>query len=207
MRELDLPDYLFLLIGIVVQILVFGFSNLGIISLISGLAGIVAVVLVSQRRNIQYLFSFIQLFTYLYLAWQEKLYAEVGENIFYFVTMLYGMWSWFRNSDKGIVESRSLGKIKLTGVFGVMLASGIILWKILVETSDTQPFLDSFTTVPAFIAQILLILRYREQWIFWGIIDVGSIFMWWIAGDWCMVVQYIFWTANCIYGWSLWKTR
>jgi nicotinamide mononucleotide transporter len=65
--------------------------------------------------------------------------------------------------------------------------------------------LDSATTVPAFIAQMLMIMRYREQWIFWLIIDIGSILMWIHAGDWCMVAQFVFWTINCIYGFYKWS--
>lgn len=48
-------------------------------------------------------------------------------------------------------------------------------------------------------------LRYREQWIFWIIIDVVSIFMWMFADNWIMVIQFIFWTMNCIYGYRKWK--
>ena len=67
--------------------------------------------------------------------------------------------------------------------------------------------MDSITTVPAFIAQILLTLRYREQWIYWLIIDVGSIVMWGIAGDYIMMTQFIFWTINCFYGFYKWKIK
>ena len=32
------------------------------------------------------------------------------------------------------------------------------------------------------------------------IIDVVSIFMWMFADNWIMVIQFIFWAMNCIYG-------
>ena len=72
---------------------------------------------------------------------------------------------------------------------------------------DTQPLLDSVTTVPAFIAQILLTFRYREQWVFWFIINVGSIFMWLNASDYCMFAQYVFWAANAGLGWYMWSRK
>ena len=60
-------------------------------------------------------------------------------------------------------------------------------------------------SIPAIFAQIFMILRYREQWIFWLIIDLATILLWYRSGNWCMVSQYVFWSINCIYGWILWS--
>lgn len=195
----------FLIIGILLQIGVWLWYGESWLSLISGVAGVIGVVWVSQKRLIAYWPCFIQLGTYLWLAVQQKLWGEVGENIFYFVTMLIGLVMWYRNSGSGLVFPRSLGW-KGTGWIMLVTVVGVIgLWYSLSLTSDTQPALDAVTTVPAIVAQILMITRYREQWIFWLIIDVFSVVMWWNAGDMCMVLQFIFWTANCLYG--LWKWK
>ena len=72
---------------------------------------------------------------------------------------------------------------------------------------NTQPMMDSLTTVPAIAAQTLYMLRYREQWIYWLIIDIASIVMWSIAENYCVVAQYVFWTLNCVYGYYLWSVK
>ena len=74
-------------------------------------------------------------------------------------------------------------------------------------TDDTQPMLDSLSTVPAFAAQILMILRYREQWAYWLVIDIASVIMWINAENWCMVMQFVFWTLNCSYGTYKWLEK
>lgn len=56
----------------------------------------------------------------------------------------------------------------------------------------------------AIFAQLLMVRRYREQWLWWLVIDVLCIKMWFVAGNWSMVAMYIAWTANCIYGWVNW---
>jgi nicotinamide mononucleotide transporter PnuC len=89
-------------------------------------------------------------------------------------------------------------------VLGVTICACGGLWSILLNTDDSQPFMDSITTVPAFVAQILMILRYKESWYYWLTIDLGSIIMWSVAGDWCMVAQFVFWSVNCIYGLRKW---
>ena len=73
------------------------------------------------------------------------------------------------------------------------------------HTDDTQPYLDAFSTIPAFIAQILMIARKKEQWIFWIIVDITTGILWLKAGNYCIVAQYIFWIANCGYGYDKWN--
>jgi nicotinamide mononucleotide transporter len=121
--------------------------------------------------------------------------------------MIAGMFMWLSNYDdkKEQVIVRKQNGWELLATIVLMVVLIYIFYDQLNITDDTQPFLDSVTTVPAFIAQLLMIMRYREQWVFWLIIDVGSILMWIHAGDWCMVAQFVFWTVNCIYGFYRWS--
>lgn len=200
----------FLSIGVILQIISYLITGSSCISLISGITGIIAVVLCAERKMIFWIFAWIQLITYVILAYQQHFYGEIVENIFYAITMLFGMFIWFNHrdsKDQSKVQSKSLKKyhfniVKIGCTLGIF-----ILYYILRTTNDTQPFMDSITTVPAFIAQILMICAYKEQWYFWLIIDVFSIIMWAIAGDWNMSLQYVFWTINCLYGLNNWKKQ
>lgn len=202
---------LFLILGVFLQIIVYILSKeTSWISLFSGITGIFAVVLCAERNMIYYLFAWPQLISYVYLAYQQKLYGEIYENIFYAITMVIGMIIWYRHlsslkDNEYKVKAKQLSKKSL---YIISILTGFIilcLYIYLNNTDDTQPFMDSITTVPAFVAQILLTFRYREQWIFWSIINVGSIFMWANAHDYCMVAQYIFWTVNCMLGYYSWS--
>ena len=196
----------FILIGILMQVIVFRITDAPSLSLISGVFGVISVVLCSNRKVSFYLFGFVQLFTYVLLCLEQNLYGEIAENAFYFVTMLIGLSHWLDNynEDKVSVETRKLNATQKMWIAIGTLFGTLIMFNILLLTDDTQPFMDAITTIPAFVAQILMILRYRDSWFYWLIIDIGSIIMWGIAGDWCMVVQFIFWTVNCIYGLKKW---
>lgn len=196
----------FIMLGIIMQVIVFRITDAPRLSLISGVFGVISVVLCSNRKVAFYLFGFVQLFTYVLLCIEQNLYGEIAENAFYFVTMLIGLSHWLDNynEDKVSVETRKLNVAQKMWIAIGTLFGTLILFNILSLTDDTQPFMDAITTIPAFVAQILMILRYRDSWFYWFIIDVGSIIMWGIAGDWCMVVQFIFWTVNCIYGLKKW---
>lgn len=204
----NINEHLFMLIGIFLQLIAWYITKDSLISLISGVTGIISVILCSQRKISFYFFGFIQLGTYMYLAWQQRFYGELIENVFYIITMLIGIVVWLKNynTEEQIVESKRLSDRLFYIICSIMVFICILFgYYMKYFTDNTQPFMDSFSTVPAFIAQTLLMLRYREQWIFWIIIDVVSIFMWMFADNWIMVIQFIFWTMNCIYGYRKWK--
>ena len=86
----------------------------------------------------------------------------------------------------------------------VLILSATVGWGLARYTDDSQPYLDAFTTVPALVAQILMVLVFREQWYLWLLVDVLATVMWLRAGNYCMAAQYAFWCANCVYGYVQW---
>lgn len=198
--------FLFILVGVGIQVLTYLITGGSQLSVASGMCGIISVVLCSQKKVMFYIFGFAQLITYVMLCIQQRLYGEIAENVFYFVTMLYGMFHWARNYNDSLTEvkTRKLSGIYAVLVFIITVLLTVGLYNILTITDDTQPFVDAVTTAPAFVAQMLMVMRYKDSWFYWLIIDVGAIPMWVIAGDWCMVAQFAFWSANCIYGLRKW---
>ena len=213
-------DWVFLLLGIIVQVVVFTLQPDNPVAIISGIAGIISVILCAQGKISTFFFGFIQIGTYLYLCLIQRLYSGVAINVFYLCSQIYAIFVWskhyhFRLEQESASESTTASlsprklswKIMLLLTIACMLLSAITGWLLATYTDDTQPWMDAFTTVPAIFAQILLMLAYRDQWIIWMFIDVLSIIMWARAGNWCMVAQYAFWCANCIYGWHHWRPK
>lgn len=211
-------DWAFLAFGLLLQVfaIVYGYISGtpdNVASIISALTGIISVVLCAQGKISFYLFGYIQLFTYVFgVAIPNHLYGEIGENIFYVITMIIGMVIWAKNykkvendTDKVEIKAKELTPKNNLIMWGVMIVGIIILNIILAKTNDPVPFFDAVTTIPAFVAQILLMLGYREQWVGWIIEDISSVIMFVIIGNWVMVAQYVFWTINCVYGWIKWS--
>lgn len=199
----------FIILGIIIQVLCFlGAEEKSTLSLISGCLGIAAVVLTSRRSLWFYLFGILQLLTYTWICIGERLWGEVGENIFYLITMIFGYFMWKKTYDGSKIKTREMSKFTLTIL---LIFTGAMVWglyKILgVYSTDSQPFMGSISTVPAIVAQFLLIYRFKEQWLFWAIINVASIIMWFEAGNLNMVAQFVFWLLNCFYGWIIWSDQ
>lgn len=200
-------DVLFLSLGLIIQIVVFAITESTWLSFISGITGIFSVVLCAQRKFSQFFFSFIQLFTYVVIAWEQKLYGEIIENAFYFVTMIAGLYLWKKNynTEEHCISVKSLTATQNLYVCSATILGILIMALFLLRTNDTQPVLDSISTVPAFTAQILMMLKFKQNWWYWLTIDIAGILLWSNAGNSIMVAQYIFWSINCIYGLYKWN--
>ena len=202
-------EKLFMLFGIILQIIVFAIMPDTPLNIIAGLAGVVAVVMCAKGRTMFYFVGFIQTITYLVLSWQNQFYGEVIENLFYFVTMIWGIFVWKKNESKNEDGTEDVLAKVFTPLQWVLSIVGTVIATIamgywLDNIGSAQAYTDAATNVMAIFAQLLMVRRYREQWAWWLLIDLFCIKLWWFAGNWSMVAMYIAWTVNCIYGWVNW---
>jgi nicotinamide mononucleotide transporter len=214
-------DWAMLVVGLTLQIIgiIIGFTtgnpdSVGLI--ISGLTGVVSVVLCSQGKISFYVFGYIQLFTYVFcFALPQHLWGEFIENIMYAVSMVIGLVIWAKNYRRREEAKTIEIKAKKLGWKGNLITAAIFVvgtigyWIFLKNVPmfgalDSQPFVDSVTSVPAYIAQFFMVFGFREQWIYWLILDIGSVILAARAGSIVLVCQFIFWVINCIYGFVLW---
>lgn len=210
LKGYSLFDRLFLIGMLLLQIIVFILHPDSLIGIISGISGVISVVLCAKGKISFYYIGFIQTISYLFLAWDNRFYGEVIENIFYLVTMVWGIFIWQKSLTKTSDGSTQVIVKKFTisqwilSIIGTTVAT-IIMGYWLNSIGSSQPYTDAATNIFAIFAQLLMIKRYKEQWIWWLLIDVLCIKMWFVAGNWSMVAMYIAWTINCIYGWHNWS--
>lgn len=200
--------WIFLTLGIVVQCVTYYFMPDSPWSLVSGLLGICSVVLGAQGNILTFIFGFAQVGTYTYLCIQERFYAEIALNAYYFITMIYGIYVWKKrlHADSLEIQTRSMPGRWLGLLMLLMVVMSVSVgWCLQRFTDDPQPYLDAWTTIPALVAQILMVLAFREQWYIWLLVDLLAFVMWLRAGDYCMAAQYLFWCANCVYGYVQWS--
>jgi len=201
-------DIVFLITGLLVQILVFWLAPTHPLSLVSGLLGIVSVILCSQGNIWTYAFGFGQIITYSVLCYMERFYAGLTMNAFYFLSQIYGIYAWrrLRTDGSAIISPHSMP----VGAFLLLCAAMAVValaagWLLSRYTDDAQPYLDATTTVVSIVAQVMLVMAIRQQWWLWLFVDILYVVMWMIAGNGSMVAQYGFWCINCIYGMLRWR--
>ena len=202
-------ERVFLWSMVALQVIVFCVVPDSPLNIIAGIAGVISVVLCAKGKTTFYFIGFIQTCTYLVLAWRNRFYGEVIENLWYFVTMIWGIFVWKSNSKQNDDGTEEILSKKFTLMQWILSIAGTIVATVamgywLKQIGSAQAYTDAATNVMAIFAQLLMVRRYREQWIWWAIIDLLCIKMWFVAGNWSMVAMYIGWTANCIYGWYNW---
>jgi nicotinamide mononucleotide transporter len=198
--------YIMLFVGLFLQVVSFLITKDAWLSFISGISGVFAVVYCSERKVSYYVWSLIQMVTFTIICWETQLYGKLIENAFNFVTMIIGVFIWLRHldyDDKVVTKALTYKQKILLSMCTII--GWFVLYCALCFFNGNMPMLDSTTTTLAFVAQILMIFRYKESWILWGIIDIICVVIWSIEGNWCIVAQYVFWIINAVYGYVIWE--
>ena len=195
----------FVLTGIITQCLTCYIMDDTSLALCSGIAGVISVVLCSQKKYSFYFWGVLQLVTIMIISYQSGLYGKLVENAFYSITMFVGMLTWKENTTDNTTQVRTMdwGDYVIFGCLFLPFAT-ILSYSIVSQYNTGQIALDMVTTVIGILAQIMLVLRFREQWILWFVLDILCILLWFEMSNWCLVAQYIFWAINCIYGYFYW---
>jgi len=188
----------------------------GFIGLVSAMTGMMCVVLVAKGKISNFLFGVINTATYAYISYGYGLYGESMLNaLFYLPTQFIGLWMWQRHRSVNKVrdEDIEIKRLSLKG-WAVVIASVVVgayaYMHVLMALDAQQVRIDSVAVVMSVVAQILLTLRYAEQWVLWILVNVLSIALWVVTlsqsggSDYSMPVMWTAFLINSIYGWINW---
>ncbi|MEC1177514.1 nicotinamide riboside transporter PnuC [Metasolibacillus meyeri] len=189
-----------------------------ILGLISSIAGMLCVVLVAKGRISNYFFGVIQTATYGYIAYTYQLYGESMLNLlFYLPAQFIGVYMWlkYKKPENEAVHGETVYAKRLSVkqwlLVVVSFVIGAVLYGWLLTAINAQQVrIDSMAVVLSVIAQILMILRFAEQWILWILVNMLTITLWVITlvqtggNDWTMVVMWSAFLINSVYGYVNW---
>lgn len=118
---------------------------------------------------------------YVHVYFGANLYMESFLNVFYFGMAIYGWHIW--SSGKGSGDTISVTTwaaqthvIALCSIAVLVSMSGFLLSR---YTDAAFPYIDSATTFSAIWATFLVARKVLENWWYWLVIDVVSIFIYW----------------------------
>lgn len=203
-------ERIFLTTMILLQIMMFFIQPDTVLGMVCGISGVICVVLTAKGKISSYIFNFIQMITYMIICWNSSLYLEFGEQVFYFIACIFGVFLWNKNMKTNNDGTRQVISKQYKWWHWIVtvistVASTIALGYLGAKIGSALSYLDALTVALSVIAQLLMIFRYREQWAVWIVIDVSSLIMFILLGQWSMVAMYIAWTINAAYGWYNWS--
>ena len=178
--------------------------------------GIINLVLCAKGNIWNYAFGIVYNAIYVYISWHSKLYADSAIYLLYYLPMQFIGWAQWKknqNQDDGAVNATHLTKKQAFALSGI--ACGLIpLFAALLSLpaiGDSQPWLDSITTVVSILAMYMMVKAIAEQWYIWIVLDAVQTVKWLIAtvrGEEhaaLMLVMFAFFLANAVYGLIQWN--
>ena len=116
----------------------------------------------------------------------------------------YYLWNKHINTETEDVEGKKL-TLKQSLIFLLIVVVGVIAYKFVLDLlGGDKTLLDSSSTVFSIFANALMLMRYREQWLLWIIIDIITVIMWFLAKDFVMVTMWSVYLVNAFYGYYNW---
>jgi len=178
-----------------------------IIDGIAAISGILCVVLCAKGKKSQYIWGLLNVIGYVIIAFINKYYGEVMLNALYYLpSQFIGYYLWNKNSNEenGDVKGKKLNLVQSLVLVG-FITVGVFGYKIVLDyLGGTGTLLDSASTVTSVVANALMMMRYREQWLLWIIIDAITVAMWLLVGDFIMVTMWAVYLINAFYGYYNW---
>lgn len=168
----------------------------------------VASVIYSMKENILvYPTGIISVLIYVYLAFEYKLYADMGVNGYYFIMSVYG-WYYWTNTDgekKQVPVTVNSLKENIYSL-GILLGSfGLLVFVLKNFTDSDVPFWDASTTAFAILGMWLMARKKLENWIAWIITDLISIPLYFHKGLVLTSFQFLIFTVLATMGYFAWK--
>ncbi|AGH32133.1 PnuC-like nicotinamide mononucleotide transport [Vibrio phage 11895-B1] len=181
------------------------------VSMVSGVTGVICVFLVNMRKLSNFFWGFINCSLYGYVAYTASYYGDTMLNwVFYLPIQLVGAYMWSAQMNGNEVVSR---KIKSLNTLFVLLAGSITT--VLVYSQALQmiggklSIVDATTTTLSVLATYFMVKGYREQWVCWIVVNILSIYMWvqnFITnGDgYGVLIMWVMFLTNSVYGCYTW---
>lgn len=191
----------------VIQIILFFWWQQTWIDFVCAISNMLCVVLVAKGRLSNFFFGMIATSFYAYISYKQQIFGEAMLSAFFYFPMQFiGLYFWFKKQNKvHEVQTRNLsmrGWLLTASIVGIC---AIGYAEILAHLNAQQVRLDSLTVVICIAAQILMTLRYTEQWLLWILSNILGIFIWGIAGNYAMLMMTCASLFNALYGYYHWN--
>lgn len=205
-------EKIWLLTFALIQFILFFWWQQNSIDLICALSNMLCVVLVAKGRIENFFFGMLATSLYAYISYKNQIFGEAMlSGLFYFPMQFIGLYFWLKHREKTTKQSDvQIKKMSVQGwciMLPLVVVCALSYAELLAYLNAQQVHLDSFTVVICIFAQILMTLRYSEQWILWITANVLGIIIWINADNYAMIMMTCASLFNSLYGWFHWNKQ
>ncbi|MCP4985112.1 MAG: nicotinamide mononucleotide transporter [Colwellia sp.] len=186
------------------------FHNLPWLELIAMLLSLAYVILAAKGSLWCWPAAFISTALYTVIFYDVLLLMDSALNAYYLIMAIYGYWQWNKNTANNqskitdiTIVSWQLNWHVRAGAALTALAF-ILGYLMATYTPAAFPYLDTFTTVFAVFATYLVAKKVLENWLYWIVIDLVSIYLYLEKGLIPTTVLFIIFVIVAMYGYAKW---
>ena len=175
--------------------------------LIAVIAAIAYLGFAIRQQIICWFFAAISTAIYIWLFIEARLYMESVLNLFYLVMAGYGWWVWSGGRDDGAGRPVVIWvwRRHLTAIVVVVFLSALSGWTLSVYSDAAYPYIDSMTTWFAIWATFLVARKVLENWWYWLLIDLASIFIYWTRDLQLTALLFVIYVIMIPFGLISWR--
>lgn len=186
--------------------------DLSYIELIGILTGLVSVYYATRANILTWPTGILNEFALFFLFFQVRLYSDMLLQVFFFVITVSGWITWKRKkADQNVSWLSNRWKLNYmifliagTLVLGGFMSQIHLLLPKLFEHAAAYPFVDAFTTIASVLATFLLIRKKIETWLCWIVVDVVSVYLYFLKDIWFLSMEYFIFLLLAGYGFLSW---
>jgi nicotinamide mononucleotide transporter len=125
---------------------------------------------------------------------------------------IYGYWQWSKNTNSQQDNSATLAivswsaSLHLKACFALAILASALGYLMANYTTASFPYLDTFTTVYAVFATYLVAQKVLENWLYWIVINLVSIYLYIEKALVPTTVLFIIFVIVACYGYLKWLT-
>lgn len=156
-----------------------------------------------KERRINYPIGVISSAAYAILFMQSGLFASAVLNAYLVPTLVYGWIRWRKDSQTRPVTHVQIKMIPVYALIALVGYGGAAL--ISQKLGGAMAWTDSIILAGTILAQFLLDNKKLETWFIWALVNVFAIYTYMTSGLPLVAFQYVFFLANTVYGYIIWK--
>jgi nicotinamide mononucleotide transporter len=148
--------------------------------------------------------AFLSSLIYLYVFFEVQLYMESILQVYYAGMAVYGWQQWQQkaNDQARAIRTWPLRQHLINLV--LILAGTYIAGRLLLQTDARLPYIDAFTTVASVLTTYMVTQKILENWIYWLVIDLVSIFLYLDRALYFTALLFLVYIVIIGFGWLQW---
>ncbi len=170
------------------------------------IAGVVAVYFATLEKPISWPIGLVNVTLYGIIFLDQKLYANMALQGFYFVTGVMGWVWWLQKRPEKALPVQSGWRFAL-GAAALALALSWPAAQLLISVGGAASYWDGLTTMVSLAAQWMLVRKRIENWWLWLAVDAIYIALYLSLGLWLTALLFFVYMLLCVKGLYEWRAK